>query len=110
MNVCINCGSVHGYQFVNEYVDFYENMNKIRRKSVYHRKYHIDNDIISLCCKSGLQISYEDRDKILNIFKEVGSVIHLVNKDRKRMINMNFIIRQIFLMLGLPYDKIKITK
>ena len=45
MNVCLNCGSVHGYDYVNEYIDFYENIHKIRRKSVYHRKYHIENVI-----------------------------------------------------------------
>ena len=39
--VCTNCGSVHGYRSANEFVDFYENLHRIRRKSVYHRKYHI---------------------------------------------------------------------
>lgn len=48
MNVCLNCGSVHGYetQYVNEYIKFYEDMYKIRRKSVYHRKYHLCNKSI----------------------------------------------------------------
>ena len=45
MIVCLNCGSVHGYGYVNEYIDFYENMHKIWWKSVYHRKYHIENVI-----------------------------------------------------------------
>ncbi len=42
-NVCRSCGSVHGYDFAYENIDFYENMYKIRRKSIYHRKYHIEN-------------------------------------------------------------------
>ena len=41
--VCINCGQVHDYLTADEYVDFYENGHKIRKKSVYHRKYHIIN-------------------------------------------------------------------
>ena len=45
MNVCISCGLVHGYDYVTEYFNCYENMHKIRRKSVYHRNYHIDNVI-----------------------------------------------------------------
>ena len=49
MIVSLNCGSVHGYGYVNEYIDFYENMYKIRRKSVHHRKYHIENVINSIC-------------------------------------------------------------
>ena len=30
MNICINCGSVHGYDYVPEYFDFYDSMHKIR--------------------------------------------------------------------------------
>ena len=41
--MCINCGQVHDEYFAPEYVDFYENRHKIRKKSVYHRKYHIIN-------------------------------------------------------------------
>ena len=43
MNTCINCGSVHGCDYVTEYFNFYDNMHRIRHKSVYHRKYHIEN-------------------------------------------------------------------
>ena len=46
MKICKNCGQVHGYEIVKEYIDFYENMYKIRRKSVYHRKYHIENVVV----------------------------------------------------------------
>ena len=36
MNVCMNCGSVHGCDYVTEYFNFYDNMHRIRQKSVYH--------------------------------------------------------------------------
>ena len=29
VNICINCGLVDGYDFVNEYIDFYDNMYRI---------------------------------------------------------------------------------
>ena len=38
MNTCVNCGSVLGYVFVDKCIDLYENMYKIRKKSVYCRK------------------------------------------------------------------------
>ena len=41
--VCKHCGLVDGYEQVKEYVNFYENIHRIRRKSVYHRKYHVEN-------------------------------------------------------------------
>ena len=37
-------------------------------------------------------------------------MVTYVNIDRKRMININFILKQIFRMLDLPYEKIKTTK
>ena len=45
MNTCVNCGSVHGYDYVTEYFNFYDNMHKIRKKLVYHRK----NTILRMC-------------------------------------------------------------
>ena len=40
--VCGNCGQIEGYNTVNEYLNFYENLHKIKKKSVYHRKCHIE--------------------------------------------------------------------
>ena len=48
--------------------------------------------------------------KILRIFNEIGKVVQTVNINRKRMININFILQKIFKMLNLPYEKIKTTK
>ena len=107
--VCQNCGTVHGYRPVVEYVEFHENKHRFYRKSVYQRKYHIENIINNIALKNDFQISIKYRDKILRIFKELDPVIHNVNKKRKRMININFVLRQIFLMLELPYKKIRIT-
>ena len=43
--VCKGCGQVERYNYAFEYVNFHENKYKIRRKSVYHRKYHVQNMI-----------------------------------------------------------------
>ena len=108
VSLCTNCGSVHCYDYVKEYVDFYENMYKIRRKSVYHRKYHIENMINGICRDNGFQISVKDSGKILKIFEEIDTVLPLVNKNRKRMISTKFVLKKIFLMLDIPYDEITI--
>ena len=34
MNTFVNCGLVHGYDYVPDYFNFHENMYKIRRKSI----------------------------------------------------------------------------
>ena len=75
--VCKNCGQVHDYLTADEYVDFYENRYRIKRKSVYHRKYHIINVMD-------------------NIAQTNGSV--------------NFIIKQLFDILGVEYKIIPLTQ
>jgi len=50
LNTCVNCGLVYGYDYVREFVDFYANIYTISRKSVYYRKYHIENVLNSIFC------------------------------------------------------------
>lgn len=66
--ICKICGSVYGYQLAREYIDFYENRYRIKRKSVYNRKYHLQNKIMSLCSQYAIQTSYNNEQKILDIF------------------------------------------
>ena len=110
MNVCINCGSVHGYDYATEYFNFYDNMHKIRQKSVYHRKYHIDNVLDSISSKNNIQLTYHQRERIYKVFVEIDSVLNEANDERKRMISIKYVIKQLFKMLGLPYKDINVTK
>ena len=108
--VCKKCGTVQGYKPLIEYVEFHENKHRFHRKSVYQRKYHIENIINNIALKNNFQISVKNKDKILRIFDKIGKIVKSVNIDRKRMININFILQKIFEMLDLPYEKIKTTK
>jgi len=83
MNTCLNCGSVNGYVYVPEYIDFYRNMHLMRRKSVYHRKYYIENVINTIFCENNIQLTYNQRKKIYKVFIEIDSVLHEVNYGRK---------------------------
>ena len=91
MRVCRSCGVVHGYDFANKYIDFYENRSKMVRKSIYHRKYHLCNKVDFLSSKNGVQISLKDKDKIIRIFNEIDKILPQINCDRKRMINIDFV-------------------
>ena len=94
--VCKNCGEVHDYLTADEYVDFYENRYRIKRKSVYHRKYHIMNVMDNIAQINSIQIGYYNRENILKIFKLIDNVTPEVNNfDRKRLISVNFIIKQL---------------
>ena len=109
-NLCLNCGLVHGYDYVNEYIDFYENMHRIRRKSVYHRKYHIENMLNSICYENRVELTISQRTQICRIFDEIDNIIPTLNKKRKRLISTKFLIKQIFMLLGLPFEFIKVSK
>ena len=49
MKVCRSCGIVGGYVCDNGCIDFHENTYKIKSKSIYNRKYHIENLLFKLC-------------------------------------------------------------
>lgn len=100
--ICKQCASVHEYQTAREYIDFYENRYRIKRKSVYNRKYHLQNKIRSLVELNNIQISYGDQQKILDIFKTIDKILPIVNnKTRKRMIKIDFILNKLFHLLNI---------
>ena len=108
--VCENCGQVHDYLTVDEYIDFYENRYRIKRKSVYHRKYHIINVMNDIAQTNGIQIGYYNRENILRIFKLIDNVAHQPGVRRKRLISVNFILKQLFDILEIEYKFIPLTK
>ena len=104
-----NCGQVHDEYFSSEYIDFYENRHKIKRKSVYHRKYHIINVMNDIAQINSIQIGYYNRENILRIFKLIDNVTK-PDVGRKRLISVNFIIKQLFDILGIEYKIIPPTR
>ena len=109
-NTCINCGVVNGDILVTEYFDFYDNMYKIQKKSVYHRKYHFENVLNFILSDNNIILTYHQREQIYKVFVEIDSVLNEVNDGRKRMISIKYVIMQLFKMLGLPYKDINVTK
>ena len=73
-----------------------ENRHEIRKKSVYHRKYHIINVMNDIAKKNNIQIGYYNREKILRIFRLIDQNSPEVNIGRKHMISVNFILKQLF--------------
>ena len=100
--ICKQCASVHEYETAREYIDFHENRYRIKRKSVYNRKYHLQNKITNLCITNNISISYKDKQKILDVFKIIDDVIPIINcGKRKRMIKIDFILNKFFHSLNI---------
>ena len=108
--VCRSCGVVQGYKTAREYINFYENIHRMKRKSVYHRKYHLNNILMDISTEHNITFSVEQKNKIMRIFSEIGKILPQINGERKRMISLNFILIQVLRMMGLPFDKIPISK
>ena len=57
-----------------------------------------------------MKLSHHQRDRIFKVFDEIGTAIPLLNLNWKRMISIKFIIKQIFILFGIPFEFIKVTK
>ena len=108
--VCKNCGIVQGYKKAKEFINFYENLYRFRRKSIYHRKYHINNILMDIGTEYNLTFSVKQKNKIMRIFSEIGKILPQINGERKRMISLNFILIQVLRMMDIPFNKIPISK
>ena len=109
MNVCLHCGLVHGCEYVIGYIDFYENMYKIRRKSIYQRKYHIETVMNNICFENRIDLTHDQRERIFRVFAEISDIIPTVNCRRKRLISAKYIICRLFELLGIRFS-IEISK
>ena len=83
-----NCGMVDHVIFKSDYINAYENMYKIRKRSVYIRKYHIKNVLSDIELKNRLPISREILNRVCRTFDLISTVLHIVNKDRRRIISI----------------------
>ena len=57
-----------------------------------------------------MQIGYYNREKILRIFALIDQAAKQVHTDRKRMVCIKFILKQLFDILGIEYKYIPLTK
>ena len=85
-NVCVNFELVHGYNYDEEYVDYWQNWRKFRKKSVYDRKYNLLNHLLRTEKENFINLTLNQMNKILNVFK----LLDKTKFNKKRLINMRF--------------------
>ena len=94
--ICTHCGLHYGYDYANEFVDFYENMYKIKRKSIYHRKYHIDNTLAKF------NLTRTEKDNFNKYMRNVEQSYNQIDNYKKGMIKLEYIYYKIFQLMKLP--------
>ena len=102
-NVCFCLFCVLNYKV--HILIFIKNMYKIKRKSIYHRKYHIENILNDLTVNT----FFDQRLKIYRIFNIIDKVMKNVNGQRKWMTSVKYILKNIFITIDIPHDEIKVT-
>ena len=85
-NVCVNFELVHGYNYDEEYVDYWQNWRKFRKKSVYDRKYNLLNHLLRTEKENFIHLTLNQMNRILNVFK----LLDKTKFNKKRLINMRF--------------------
>ena len=109
MRVCISCGLVHNAISKSDYIEFYENLFRLRRKSIYIRKYHIENTLNDLLVIQGVELTHNQRTQIYKIFELIGYITNQINENRKRIISVKYLLKRIFDMMDIKYN-IPVTK
>ena len=95
--VCKFCGQVSHYEMANErFIDYYENLYRIRRKSKYQRKYHIKNVLLDKLLQNHIYLTVEAENKLIRIFSQVVTLFFRLYPSRKRLLKFNFIFYKIF--------------
>ena len=94
--VCKFCGQVSHYEMAIENKNYW-----IRRKSKYHRKYHIKNILNDILLQNYIYPSVEESCNLIRVFENVALVFFKLYPKRKRLIKFKFIIYKIFVEEGL---------
>ena len=107
--MCDECGKLHGYILGKFDVNDFNRLH-YQKKSIYHRKYYFDKKIknISKLIKLTDEEKSELYDKLLILD---NTNMKIINKKhfRKRMININYVIKKILEEMGCKkYKNIKI--
>ena len=81
------------------------------RASRAELRYYILNVMNDIAQKNDIQIGYYNRENILRIFKMIYRVsLEVNNIGQQRLISVNFIIKQLFGILGIEYKFIPLTR
>ena len=68
------------------------------------------NKLNDLSRKYNLQITFNNCEKIVQIFGEIDKILPVINKGRKRIININYIIKILFEKMDIKgADKISVS-
>ena len=99
-NMCYECGTINGHILGQFDVKDFDRLY-YRKKSIYHRKYYYDKKVKQI--SKLINLTDEQNCELYNkILKIDNYIMKILNKQysRKRMININYVIKKILEEMG----------
>ena len=98
--ICNECGTANGH--VLGFFDV-KDCDRLyyRKKSIYHRKYHYEKKVNQISKR--INLTDEEKGKLYERLKEINNyIMEILNKKyfRKRMININYLIKKLLEEMG----------
>ena len=93
--LCLECGELKGYILGKFDVKDFDRLY-YRKKSIYHRKYYYDKKVKNIC--KLINLTDEQNCELYNRLLKIDNyIMEILNKQylRKRMININYVIKKI---------------
>ena len=108
-NMCNECGTLNGHVLGQFDIKDFDRLY-YRKKSIYHRKYYYDKKIKNI--SKLINLTDEQKIELYNRLLKIDNYnINIINKQyfRKRMININYVIKKFLEKMGCEnYKNIKI--
>ena len=99
-NMCNECGLFNGHILGNFELKDFDRLY-YRKKSIYHRKYYYDKKVKNI--SKLINLTDEQKCELYNILLKIDNyIMEILNKQyfRKRMININYLIKKILEEMG----------
>ena len=105
-NMCNECGTLNGHVLGQFDIKDFDRLY-YRKKSIYHRKYYYDKKVRNI--SKLINLNDEQKNELYNRILKIDNYnINIINKQylRKRMININYVIKKILEKMGCENYKI----
>ena len=108
-NMCNECGTLNGHVLGHFDIKDFDRLY-YRKKSIYHRKYYYDKKVKNI--SKLINLTDEQKFELYNRILKIDNYnINIINKQylRKRMININYVIKNFLEKMGCEnYKNIKV--
>ena len=99
--LCKFCGQVFYYEMVNDF-----NTVRIKKKSIYQRKYHMKNILQTKIEQNYIYFTVKEMDEFISIFNKIELLFPQLYPSRKKFIKFDYLFHKILQFMNSEACKI----